>query len=335
MAKYHPRPLLTLFSSALLSSPNRPFLEFGHTVYTYHDLDLRSSALAAALRERGLSSGDHLALLLPNSPEFILAWLASLKLGLVLIPINPSYLSAELKELLTHSESKLLLTTPSLSSRVPPGFPLLLTQDFPTKPASAFTPSPNLDPESLFAILYTSGTTGRPKGVMLSQRSFVVGGESFAYRAALTAQDRLLVILPLFHINAQVYSLVGSLVAQATLVLTDGFHASSFWSIVKDTKITQFNFLGVIANILLASPPSSLDQAHQVRLACGAGLSAKTHRAFTTRFGIPVLETYGLTEAPMGLSNTLTDLRPGSLGKPSRHPHPLATHSSSRLGLLA
>jgi acyl-CoA synthetase (AMP-forming)/AMP-acid ligase II len=149
-----------------------------------------------------------------------------------------------------------------------------------------------------------------------------MGGESFAFRARLVSADRQLLLLPLFHVNAEIYSIMGALVAGSTLVLIDSFHASTFWSTVHDQHITQFNFLGVIANILLKAEPSSFDHSQHVRLACGAGLSAETITAFRARFHIPLLETYGLTEAPMGLSNTLSDTKEGSIGKASRHPHP-------------
>lgn len=322
------RTIPELLSVAVSRSPDKEFLIFNKFSYSYRLIDLLSSALAGLFLKQGISKGDHVALFLPNCPEFILAWFALAKLGAVMVPINPSYKTAELTHLLTHSDSKLVVTTPELQNHLPPILPLFLTSRFPSqsslskssnKPAKPFS---TLSPEDVVSILYTSGSTGRPKGVVLPHRSYVIGGESFAYRAKLTDQDRLLTMLPLFHVNAEIYSVMGALVAGATIVLLDHFSASSFWSTVRDHKITQFNFLGVIANILLKQPVVSEETKHHVRLACGAGLSKSTLESFTSRFGFPILETYGLTEVPMGTSNLLSDSRPGSIGKPSRHPDP-------------
>jgi len=246
-----------------------------------------------------------------------------MRLGAVMVPLNPSYLAPEIEYVLTHSESTHLITNELFLSRLPPNINTILTSSFVNIPTSSLSlPNLSLTPDSLSSILYTSGTTGKPKGVMLPHRSYTIGGESFAYRASLSHSDRILLILPLFHVNAEVYSTIGALVAGATIFITDSFHASTFWETINKYQITEFNFLGVIANILLKQPPTPLETSHSLRLACGAGLSTSTIQEFRNRFHVPLLETYGLTEAPMGLSNMLDDLKEGSIGKGARHPHP-------------
>lgn len=316
-----------LLSNQTRNSPDKEFLVFKDQSLTYLEVDRRSAAIASHLQEMGIRQGDHVAFFLPNCPDFILAWFALAKLGAVMVPINPSYKSEELAYILSHSASKLCLTNktllPEISKITNNPIPILLTNQLPQKP----TQTPNLTlaeitSETTMSILYTSGTTGQPKGVILPHRSYTIGGESFAMRAKLSKKDRVMIILPLFHVNAQIYSVIGSLVVGATIILIDHFSASTFWKTILKHEVTQFNFLGVIANILLKQPALSTNYKHKVRLACGAGLSKETIESFINRFSIPLLETYGLTEAPMGTSNLPNDYRYGSIGRPSRHPNP-------------
>jgi len=322
MSTYHTQTIPELLSTLVSRHSEHPFLESDSSVLTYTQFDTQTLSLAAHFVSLGIKQGNHVAILLPNCSEFILSWFALMRLGAVMVPINPTYQEGEVAYIISHSESRFVITQANLASHLSLDITIILTSSLATLPAPQDLPSPDITPESLAAILYTSGTTGKPKGVMLPHRSFTIGGESFAYRAQLSHTDRMLVMLPLFHVNAEVYSVMGGLVAGATLVLVDSFHASTFWQTVHDRRITQFNFLGVIANILLRLPASPLDTTHHLRLCCGAGLSKETILAFRDRFHVPLLETYGLTEAPMGLSNMLDDSREGSIGKPARHSDP-------------
>lgn len=323
MDTYHPQTIPELLKSSCLNYPNHSFLEYSNTSLTYQDVFNQTVTLANHFSSLGIHPGHHVAILLPNSIEFILSYFALMYLGAVMVPLNPSYLAPEIEYVLTNSESTHIITNESFLSRIPSNITTIFTSTFSSVSQQLDPlPDPNLSPDSLASILYTSGTTGKPKGVMLPHRSYTIGGESFAYRASLSHSDRMLVILPLFHVNAQIYSVMGGLVAGATLIINDSFHASTFWEIINQYQITQFNFLGVIANILLKLPPTTLDISHSLRLVCGAGLSATTIQEFRNRFHVPLLETYGLTEAPMGLSNMLNDFKEGSIGKGARHPNP-------------
>ena len=142
---------------------------------------------------------------------------------------------------------------------------------------------------SVASLIYTSGTTGQPKGVMQPHRSYVIAGESFAMRAGLRAEDRVLTVLPLFHANAQFYSTMGTLVSGATLILLRRFRASQFWEHVQHYDATQFNFIGAMARMLYNQPPTPLEAAHRVRIACGAPvpveISADFERSEERRVG--------------------------------------------------
>jgi crotonobetaine/carnitine-CoA ligase len=183
-------------------------------------------------------------------------------------------------------------------------------------------PRVDVDANNVASLIYTSGTTGQPKGVMQPHRSYVIAGESFAMRAGLRADDRVLTVLPLFHANAQFYSTMGTLVAGATLILLRRFSASQFWAHVQHYDATQFNFIGAMARMLYNQPPTPLEAAHHVRIACGAPVPVDIYAEFERRFHLTVLETYGLSECPMGTSNLVHMRKMGSMGKPARHPDP-------------
>ena len=123
----------------------------------------------------------------------------------------------------------------------------------------------DVDANHVASLIYTSGTTGQPKGVMQPHRSYVIAGESFAMRAGLRAEDRVLTVLPLFHANAQFYSTMGTLVSGATLILLRRFSASQFWEHVQHYDATQFNFIGAMARMLYNQPPTPL----RPPIACG------------------------------------------------------------------
>jgi crotonobetaine/carnitine-CoA ligase len=187
---------------------------------------------------------------------------------------------------------------------------------------SPAAPMGDVDANSVASLVYTSGTTGQPKGVIQPHRSYVIAGESLAMRAGLCADDRVLTVLPLFHVNAQFYSTMGTLVAGATLILLRRFSASQFWEHVQHYDATQFNFIGAMARMLYNQPPTPLGTAHRVRIACGAPVPVDIYADFERRFHLTVLETCGLTECPMGTSNLVHMCKRGSMGKPARHPDP-------------
>jgi crotonobetaine/carnitine-CoA ligase len=212
---------------------------------------------------------------------------------------------------------------PLLESRVRqhPGKAFVIFEDQVISYAD-FDATVNIEANSVASLIYTSGTTGQPKGVMQPHRSYVIAGESFAMRAGLRADDRVLTMLPLFHANAQFYSTMGTLVAGATLILLRRFRASQFWEHVQHYDVTQFNFIGAMTRMLYNQPPTPLETAHRVRIACGAPVPVEIYADFERRFHLTVLETYGLSECPMGTSNLVNMRKIGSMGKPARHPDP-------------
>jgi len=176
--------------------------------------------------------------------------------------------------------------------------------------------------DDICLILYTSGTTGTPKGVMHAQRTFARAGEGFVERMALGPDERLLCILPLFHVNALFYSLGGAVAAGASLVLAPRFSASSFWKLAAASGATEVNIIAAVGNILLRRPRSEYVPGHALRKVYGAPVPPEVAEVFRAEFCVPhVVEGYGMTEIPGAASVPIDGPpRPGSMGLAARHP---------------
>ena len=265
--------------------------------------------------------------------------LGLMKIGAILVPINSAFRSTETQYIVQHAEAAAIVVDAAtgpvvadiaahlscvcqrISLATTPAAGEIAWSDVLAGPSTS-APMVDVDANNVASLIYTSGTTGQPKGVMQPHRSYVIAGESFAMRAGLSAEDRVLTVLPLFHANAQFYSTMGTLVAGATLILLRRFRASQFWEHVQHYDATQFNFIGAMARMLYNQPPTPLEAAHRVRIACGAPVPVEISADFERRFHLTVLETYGLSECPMGTSNLANMRKIGSMGKPARHPDP-------------
>ena len=181
-----------------------------------------------------------------------------------------------------------------------------------------------VSPEDVSMLVYTSGTTGNPKGVMITHQMYVAAGQGFATWTGATSEDRFFTCLPYFHANAQYYSTMGSLAAGASLVLVDRFSASQFWSQVRESKATIVNFIGMMMPVLLKQPTSPQDRDNTVRIFYGSpALAPELLQEFEQRFGAQVLIGFGLTETCYGTIERLgSPYHQGSSGKPRWHPDP-------------
>jgi len=179
-------------------------------------------------------------------------------------------------------------------------------------------------PQDISMLVYTSGTTGNPKGVMITHEMYVAAGQGFATWTEATSEDRFFTCLPYFHANAQYYSTMGSLAAGASLVLTDRFSASRFWEQVRESKATVVNFIGMMMPVLLKQPPSDRDRDNSVRVFYGSpALAPEVLAEFEERFGARVLIGFGMTETCYGTIERLGyPHRRGSSGQPRWHSDP-------------
>ena len=269
------------------------------------------------LRERyaaaGYGPGHRAGLLLDNRPAFFLHWFALNALGVSVVPINAELRSAELRYLLAHSELCLAISLPERIASLreaadPAAVPVLLPPDHAGPVPPAPRPAPKaaepITRASECALLYTSGTTGRPKGCVLSNDYYLLAGEWYATIGGLCAlregQERLVTPLPLTHMNAMAYSAMAMVITGGCLVQLDRFHPGSWWHTVRDTRATVVHYLGVMPAMLLGAAPSPADRDHAVRFGFGAGVDRRQQAAFEQRFGFPLLEAWAMTETGAG-----------------------------------
>lgn len=304
----------------------KPFLVFRGGCWSYQELALITDGAAAAFAREGFRRGDRVALLMPNGPDLIFSWLALAKLGVVTAPIHPQFTAGEVGRALSFLEPKALLLDPALQDRVSSpiqGCRVIgseLRQILECRDTLTGLPAPSADDPA--EILMTSGTTGRPKGVIQSHRTSIITGEAFATWLGLRTRDRLFTCLPLSHVNARAYSTMGALAAGASLAVEERFSVTRFWGWMTECGATQVNAIGAMLHLLLRAPPSDAERSHKLRLVYSApALGDEAHLAFEKRFGVRVVIGYGLSESTFGFIHPLSGERKlSSMGKPRTHP---------------
>jgi acyl-CoA synthetase (AMP-forming)/AMP-acid ligase II len=268
--------------------------------------------LRAAYAHAGYGHGHRVGLLLENRPAFLFHWFALNALGVSVVPINAEMRAAELEYLIAHSEIGLAVTLPGraddlrgAAQRAGISFEAVTVGE-----GGAFTPPPAATPapfadqpitaQTECALLYTSGTTGRPKGCMLNNAYFLRAGQWYAELGDVCVvrrdAERIITPLPLNHVNAMAFSTMVVLIAGGCLIQLDRFHPSRWWQCVRDTRATIVHYLGVMPAMLLSVPASADDRAHDVRWGFGAGVDRKNHARFEERFGFPLVEAWAMTE---------------------------------------
>jgi crotonobetaine/carnitine-CoA ligase len=295
------------------------------------------AVVAERLLEAGVRSGDLVVLTARTTPPYLWCWLALASLGAVSVPTDPGSTTEELAGLLGQVRARLVVTDEETRPRVEaasPGLGLLdvqrLAGDWP-EAHGAPALRVDVDPDDLAVLIPTSGTTGRSKLVMQTHRSYAMAGEGFPYWMELTADDRLMTSLPLFHINAPAYSVLGSLAAGAGLVLLPRFSASGFLDAARRHGATEFNAIGAMLEILMRQPERPDDADTTLRL-CYTGPSPARawQERFERRFGLRVVCGYAMSESPYGLIWPRGTRPFGTLGAPRQHPR-LGTVNQARV----
>ena len=296
---------------------------------TFAELDRRVDRLAHGLIQGGLGRGDRVGAVLPNCAELLTLWFAVARAGAVLVPLDLRLTRHERNELLRHAGISLLAAAPEhlsehadlpgLRARVSVGGELAGAESIEALTATDHAaPAVQVDSRDPLAVLYTSGTSGRPKGCVLSHDSFVVPARTFRDRLQLTPADRCFVCLPLFHMAGQSF-VTATIASGATIALVDRFRASHFWAQVLETRATLVRHLGEMLAVLIQREREPGDQGHALRAVYGGGAPRSVAAAFQRRFGVPVVEGYGLTETNTVLCNELAHNRLGSIGRPLPH----------------
>jgi len=316
-------PDILEWRAGLAAPGSSPWLRYEGESFTLADVTSQVDRLAVGLAERGVVRGDVVAILAGNRPETIFAWFASNRLGAIATPLNPAYKAPELAGVLALTKPRLVVVTDELRALAAAADATAVLAS-PDELARGGTGSPRaaVEPDDVAVLLATSGTTGAPKAVMQTHRTYALTAEAFPWWLGLGESDRLLCTLPLFHINAQAYSTMGALGCGAGLALVPRFSASRFWSDVRRHEATEVNAVGAMIHILLSAEPSAADRDHRLRLCYSAlALPEEKHRAFEERFGTKMIVGYGLSETTFGTVWPLdAPPRYGTIGVLRQHP---------------
>jgi crotonobetaine/carnitine-CoA ligase len=281
----------------------------GGIAYTYGAIRARALELRERYAEAGYGHGHRVALLLENRPEFFFHYLALNGLGCGIVPINPDYRHDEMFYQMEHSDADLAVSIAARVSdlevaareRARP-LPVIDVGALPARlPRPAPPPragAPGLDSEC--SLLYTSGTTGRPKGCILTNFYYLNAGAWYRDLGGLVrfehGRERVLNPLPLYHVNSQAIAATLCILTASCLAMPERFSPSRWWQDVVASRATVIHYLGVMPPLLLKQPPVPAERQHRVKFGLGAGVEPELHEAFEKRFGFPLVEVWGMTE---------------------------------------
>lgn len=312
-----------VFKASAHASPDAPFLivPSGRSdgagtpaVWSYADVLTAVDARSAAFAACGIGQGDRVALLIGNRPEFFVNFLALNAIGGGIVPLSPDLRPDEIRYVLDHSEARIGVVVPdkveimhAASAGIATARGAFAVVEDSGAPALAL---PHLTPrtpataaighDTECALLYTSGTTGRPKGCILSNLYFLEAGASYTRHGGLAAmergRERFYNPLPLFHMNHLAVTAVAAMLLGNALILTERFSAARWWGEIVECEATIVHYLGIVIATLMNAPPGPLDRKHHVKFAFGAGVEPQLHGPFEDRFGFPLLEVWGMTE---------------------------------------
>ena len=320
---------------------DRQAIEVEGRAKSYTEVHLDSDRVLNGLRSLGLGAGDHVSLMMANSLENVDTWFAMCKGGFVEVPINTANKGYLLRYIIDQSDSAAIVIDEEFAPRLAPiahelpqlrhvvvnrsstgeidlGLgPGIAVHDLADLRIDGTADYPTLDPSDTSVILYTSGTTGPSKGVVLSHEANLNLARHCVWLMDYTADDVLYTVFPLFHINAKYTSVMAAMEADARLVMDQRFSASTFWDTVRSKGITEFNYQGALLLMLFKQPERPDDADNPVRIAFGAPCPVDIWRPFEERFGLDLVEVYGMTEIAIATENRRGETKVGTAGRES------------------
>lgn len=332
--------------SRMQSVADRPFLTFAGRDWTWRSFADAVPRVAAALAARGIGKGDRVAIIDRNTDWHVVLLFALARLRAVMVPVNPDFGVEETAYVLGHAQvsgvftgSEPLDTVRSAIGRIDENPWVGLTDGIEDgiSEISALLNADSLEsvgepePDDTCIIIYTSGTTGFPKGVMHSHRNYLLAGEAFVQRVHLQPDDRVMIVLPLYHMNALFYSTAGTVAAGSSMVVVPKFSASTFWHTAANSGATEVNIIEAIGTILATRSRSEYRPDHRLRAVYG--VRENVAAIFRNEFGIhDLLGGFGMTEIPGVTCNPFGKPRkPGSMGPIGEHPDPARKWAECRV----
>ena len=323
-------PLLDLFRPSLVGRAARPALAVGPPegpvrTLTFGEIEERSNRMARVLAARGLGPGDRLAVQLANRPEFLDLFLACLKLGAILVPINVLYREREVGHIVGDAGPVAVVTTADLTGLVPPGTTVWDVEGLAEEAggiADPSSPDTNEAPrdDTPAAVVYTSGTTGRAKGAVLTHGNLAANARTLVGAWRLTAEDRYLAVLPLFHVHGLGNGVCSWLASGCRMRLVERFEHDKAEALFEESRPTLFFGVPTVYVRLLELPGDAarrIGERARLFVSGSAPLPASVFEAFRTRVGHAILERYGMTETLMTIGNPYDgERRPGTVGRP-------------------
>ena len=285
---------------------------------SFRELARSTRSAAEQLRGRGLNPGDRVLMAASNSPSLVHAWLGTIYAGGIPAAVNPDLTGAEIDYVRGDLQPAVTLLhdeVDALDARV----------------IESATPAVAAQPLEVAAIVYTSGTTSRPKGVMVRHAAYTETGASFPGWIGLKPPQRLWACLPLFHINAQAYSLMTALAHGFAVALTPKFHASTFWRDAQVLEVTSVNVVGAMLEFLAAQPESTWVESPLRRIYAAPGPPPAQRDQLEERFRVRIVTGYGMSENPFGAAESATSrMKAGSIGR-ARQPASRAFENDLRI----
>lgn len=322
-----PRSIPELLHQRASAAPEKVFLlsEADKRQFTYRKFEQAVGRTAGMLAARGISKGAVVSLLLPNSVEYIIAYFACWQLGALAGPVNGHLKQQEIEYVVSNSESKLMLVNSEFLPKVEEIPVARVVFDDEREVSDGFDgrSTDKITREDEAIIIYTSGTTGKPKGCLLTHGNVIANARQISSWLGFNENDRLLTMMPLFHMNAVSVTTMSALYAGGSTVVSPKFSASRFWQIISDYQITSFGSVATMLSMLLSTYPDGVPEGlktDQLRFAmCGsAPVPAEILRRFEETFNCLVIEGYGLSESTCRSTFNPPDerRRPGSCGLP-------------------
>ncbi|MEK4873643.1 AMP-binding protein [Bacillus sp. FSL W8-0102] len=278
---------------------------------TYEEFLDKVRRLARALQQYGIQKGDKVLLHLPNGIDFMISWFSVTSIGAVMVPTNVLSTAEEMAYLLEHSETKLVITEKEyvhkftrfrdrlnglfLASSDEDDYGVSLQNIIhETEPLTAF---PRLSSDDIASILYTSGTTSKPKGVLLTHANYIYVGEIMSKTLRMSPDDRVFIVLPMFHGNGQYYLAMPALTVGASIAIAERFSASRYFQQAKRLRATVGSLFAAPLKMILKKPYRSADAEHSLRLIIFAqSITREQLREFEQRYRVSLRQLYGMTE---------------------------------------